>query len=309
MKTEGKVGTSEFFKSRAASGYVFVGLRGFCMGSADVVPGVSGGTIAFILGIYEELIASIRSFDPAFVRLVLGGKIKEAARHVNLVFLVSLALGIFTAIFTLAKGLSWLLDNRPVLIWSFFFGLVAASVFTVSRRVKLWTPGAWVCLVLGTVGSYLLVGVVPAHTPDAWWFLILSGALAICAMILPGISGAYILVLLGKYKMVLDAVHQFHFGTLFLVAIGAVCGLLAFSHLLNWLFARYHDLAVAVLIGFMAGSLRKVWPWKEAVPGYSDITANALPAAMNHEVLVAALLCLLGVVVVLLLELADRRRA
>lgn len=304
-----KENRSDVFKTRNPAGYFFVGLRGFAMGSADVVPGVSGGTIAFILGIYEELIGSIRSFDPAFVKLVASGKINEAARHVNLRFLVSLAIGIGTAIFTLAKGLSWMLENQPVLIWSFFFGLVAASVITVSRRVKRWTPGTLVGLALGAVVSYALVGVVPAHTPDAWWFIFFSGALAICAMILPGISGAYILVLLGKYKTALDAVHELQFGTLLLFAAGAFCGLLSFSHLLNWLFSRYHDLAVAVLIGFMAGSLRKVWPWKEAVPGYHDITTNVIPAALNQEVVFAALLCLLGIAAVLALSLADRKQA
>ena len=186
-------------KTRSALDYLMITLKGFCMGAADVVPGVSGGTIAFITGIYEELLTSIRSFDLRFFRLIISLRIRYAMGHASWPFLVSLILGIFSAIFSLAKILAWLLQSHPVLIWSFFFGLVLASALTVARDLERWRLSYAVCAVLGTLGAYFLVGMVPVSTPNTQWFLFLSGSIAICAMILPGISGSFILVLLGKY--------------------------------------------------------------------------------------------------------------
>ncbi|MBW2567500.1 MAG: DUF368 domain-containing protein, partial [Deltaproteobacteria bacterium] len=180
-------------------------VKGFCMGAADVVPGVSGGTMAFILGIYEELIKSIKSFDLSFLRLLFSLRVKDALDHASWQFLLAIGLGILMAIFTLARILAWLLQNQPVLIWSFFFGLIVASVLVVSKHLSKWTSLIFVWIGLGALFAYLLVGMVPAKTPDTAWFLFMSGAIAICAMILPGISGAFILVLLGKYHYVLEA--------------------------------------------------------------------------------------------------------
>jgi putative membrane protein len=269
--------TIEGKKQRSLKEYFGLTLRGICMGASDIVPGVSGGTMAFILGIYEELIDSIRTVgQPEFLQAVLKFRIKDAFQILNWQFLLAVGLGILIAIFTLAKGLEWLLLNQPVYLWSFFFGLVIASVFTVSKRVKKWTPPLWAMMVIGAVGAFVLVGLVPAQTPDAWWFLILSGAFAICAMILPGISGAFILVLLGKYQFVLNAVNERDFLTLILVAVGAGIGLVSFAQLLGWLFKRYHDMTVAVLIGLMVGSLRKIWPWKVDVDWLRDAVGGFL---------------------------------
>lgn len=286
-------------------------LRGFLMGAADVVPGVSGGTMAFILGIYEELIESIRKVaSPAFLQPLLKFRLKEALIAINAPFLVAVASGILLAVFTLAQGLEWLLHNQPVYLWSFFFGLVLASVATVSTRVSRWTPALVGGMLVAALAAYVLVGLAPRQTPNAPWFLILSGALAICAMILPGISGAFILVLLGKYQYVLGAVNERDFVTIGLVGIGAVVGLLSVAQLLGWLFKRYHDLTIALLIGLMIGSLRKIWPWKEVVAHIVDrhgeiiptIEHNVLPAAFNGEVMIALALALLGFVAVFAMD-------
>lgn len=279
------------------------------MGASDVVPGVSGGTMAFILGIYEELIKAIRSFDMDFIRLIGALRMKEAAEHVSLAFLMSLGMGILIAIFSLARLISWLLENQPVMIWSFFMGLILASIFIVSRYLKKWDIPIISFLILGLIFSYIIVGIVPGTTPDRPWFLFLSGAIAICAMILPGISGSFILVLLGKYQYILEAVNNRNFLTLLIVSAGAVCGLLAFSRILNWLLRKYHDLTIAVLAGLMLGSLRKVWPWKsqKIIPdtGQLEITdipiVNILPDQFNVEVLISIILLLAGFLTVFLI--------
>lgn len=268
---------------RTLKDYAGLTLRGIFMGAADIVPGVSGGTMAFILGIYEELIDSIRTVGrPHFIQAVLKLRFKELFQILNWQFLLAVALGILIAIFTLARGLEWLLLNQPVYLWSFFFGLVLASVYTVSKRVPHWTPALVTATAVGAVAAFILVGLVPTQTPDTWWFLILSGAVAICAMILPGISGAFILVLLGKYQFVLNAVNQRDFLTLIFVAIGAAIGLISFAQILGWLFKQYHDMTVAVLIGLMVGSLRKIWPWKIDVAWLQD-TGGALVLDSHGE--------------------------
>ncbi len=295
---------------RSFPAYLGLAVKGFCMGASDVVPGVSGGTMAFILGIYAELIKSIRSFDLEFFRLLLSLRVRDALNHCSWRFLAAVGAGILLAIFTLARMLSWLLENRPVLIWSFFFGLILASVFTVSQRLNKWTLATTVCVALGTFGTYFLVGMVPVSTPNAPWFLFMSGAIAICAMILPGISGSLVLVLLGKYHYVLEAVNDHDFLTLFLVAAGAGVGLITFVRLINWLLNKHHDLTIAVLTGLMLGSLRKVWPWKKTLDSVTDIHGkvvamahtNILPSDWNNEVTVALSLIIVGCLVVLSLN-------
>jgi putative membrane protein len=281
------------------------------MGAADVVPGVSGGTMAFILGIYEELLESIRSFDLQFLKLLSRFQIKDALNHTSWRFLTALFSGIFLAVFSLARILSWLLQDHPVLIWSFFFGLILASVYTVGRHLQKWTLPVLVWLFLGTVGSWFLVGLVPVNTPDSPWFIFMSGAIAICAMILPGISGSFILVLLGKYAYLLEAVNRRDFIPLILAAAGACLGLITFVRFLNWLLKRYRDPTLAVLTGFMLGALRKVWPWKETLDTMTDrhgkvhiiSEANILPAHWNLEITLALCLAILGFLAVFLLNL------
>ena len=195
--------------------------------------------MAFILGIYEELINAIRSFDVKSFSLLFTLKIRAFLGSVAWPFLLAVGAGILLAVFSLSKALAWLLQNQPVLIWSFFLGLILASVITVSKRVEYWRFPTWCSMAAGLVGIYFLVGLMPGHTPDAWWFLFLSGALAICAMILPGISGSFILVLLGKYEFILEAVNNRDFLVLVIVAAGACVGIAAFSRLLSWLLSRY----------------------------------------------------------------------
>ncbi|MFZ7113282.1 MAG: DUF368 domain-containing protein [Desulfatiglandales bacterium] len=297
-------------KARSAWDYLMISLKGFCMGAADVVPGVSGGTIAFITGIYEELLTSIRSFDLRFFRLITAMRIREAMAHTSWPFLVSLILGIFAAILSLARILAWLLQSHPVLIWSFFFGLVLASALTVARDLDTWRLSYIACTVLGTLGAYFLVGMVPVSTPDTPWFLFLSGSIAICAMILPGISGSFILVLLGKYQYVLQAVNDRDLLTLIVVGAGAVVGIITFVRLLGWLLARYRYETMAVLTGFMLGSLRRVWPWKTTLEEIIDAQGHALvisqsnsvPSQWNSEVTFALCLAIFGFLLVLFLN-------
>lgn len=297
-------------QNRPLTHYVGLTAKGFCMGASDVVPGVSGGTMAFILGIFEDLIAAIRSFDLKSLRLLSALKFREFLSAVSWEFLLSVGVGILLAVFTLAQGLAWLLENKPVFIWSFFMGLILASVLTVSRRVAHWRPGTWLSFFMGLAGIYFLVGLVPGKTPNDSWFLFLSGATAICAMILPGISGSFILVLMGKYQYILEAVNHRDFEVLLIVGAGAVIGIIVFSRLLGWILNRYHDLIVAFLIGLMLGSLRKVWPWKEPLESVADthgnmvplVEANTLPSCLNQETAVAILLMAVGFGVVVVLD-------
>ena len=280
------------------------------MGAADVVPGVSGGTMAFILGIYQELIEAIRSINARFIRTLLSFRGKEAMALVPWRFLVSLVLGILFAVFSLARLLAWLLENKPVFIWSFFFGLILASILTIGRNLEQRNLSAVIWAFLGTMGAYFLVGMVPVNTPEAPWFLFLSGAVAICAMILPGISGSFILVLLGKYHFVLAAVNERNLFVLAVVLAGAVIGITSFSRLLSWLLEKHHDVTIALLLGLMLGSLRKVWPWKNTLEATLDrhgntiplIQINVLPSQWNIEVGIALSLAVMGFMVVLALE-------
>jgi putative membrane protein len=297
-------------------GYLGVTARGFAMGTADIIPGVSGGTMAFILGIYEELLDAIKSFDIELARRLFHFDLGAVMAKIPWRFLCSLVLGIGLAVVLLAEFLEIQLETHPSLVWAFFFGLVLASAFTIGRAVRRWSPAANACAVVALLFGYVLVGAVPVQTPEAPWFLFLSGALAICAMILPGISGAFILVLLGKYQYVLAAVNDRDFVTLGLVAAGAVVGLLSFVRFLSWLFRRHHDPTVAFLLGLMVGSLRKVWPWKETLSTTVDRhgkvvpleQANMMPAAFDSEVAMAVGLAIVGFAAVLVMSwLANRR--
>ncbi|HEY54096.1 MAG TPA: DUF368 domain-containing protein [Caldilineae bacterium] len=300
---------------RSPKDYVGLVARGFAMGSADVVPGVSGGTMAFILGIYEELVFSIRAVGrKEFWQAVLHFRIKDALLAINLPFLIAVFAGIFLAVLTLAQGLEWMLKNQPVLIWSFFFGLVLASVVTVAKRVKRWGVILVAALAAGAIGAFFLVGAVPAQTPNTWWFLFLSGSMASIAMILPGISGAFILLILGKYQFVLSAVNNRDIVSLAILAMGAAVGIVIFAQLLGYLLKRHHDLTVAVLTGFMLGSLRKLWPWKETVETMLDSHGesipirqlNILPPAIDMELFIAIGLMIVGIVTVILIDrMAD----
>jgi len=285
------------------------------MGVANVIPGVSGGTMALILGIYEELINAIRSINLKFLRLITILNIKEALSSVPWPFLLPVGLGVLLATFSLAEVLSWLLGRYPVIVWSFFFGLIVSSVITVSRVIKQWRIPTIVAIAVGTITAYFLFGVIPVSTPNAPWFIFVSGFIAICAMILPGISGAYILVLLGKYHYILEALNNKDFFTLFIIGAGALVGLISFAQILGWLLKRYHDLTMAILIGLMLGSLRKIWPWKETVTTFIDshgkeipsLQSNIIPSSFTIEVVCALLFMLIGILVIWGLDLWARK--
>jgi len=238
-------------------------LKGLAMGAADVVPGVSGGTIAFITGIYEELIESINRINLEALRILRKEGFAKAWEYINGWFFVPLFLGIGVSIVSLAKGISWLLENQPVLLWSFFFGLVFASIFFVGKQVKKWGLPPGLAFVVGAVIAYMITILPASGSNDALWYIFLSGSIAICAMILPGISGSFILVLLGSYSIVLNAIHEREFTIIAVFGAGAVVGLLSFARLLKLMFAKYHDMTIALLSGFLLGSLNKIWPWKQ----------------------------------------------
>ncbi len=245
--------------------YIIIALKGMAMGAADVVPGVSGGTIAFISGIYEELIRTINNVSPSLIKIWREDGFRAFWEKLNGNFLLALFLGIALSVLSLAKFISWLLVNQPILVWSFFFGLVVASIYFVGKAIEKWNAAIVMMLILGTGLAYYITNLPPIENTESLPFLFLSGALAICAMILPGISGAFILVLLGSYKTVLDAVHERDLKIVAVVAVGAIFGLLSFARLLKWMFAHYKNMTLALLTGFILGSLSKIWPWKKVL--------------------------------------------
>lgn len=296
--------------NRTFKDYALLTLKGIGMGAADVVPGVSGGTIAFIVGIYEELIDSIKSINLTSLKMLCSLKFSRFWKAVNGNFLLAILSGIGLSVFSLAKLITYLLVQEPVLVWSFFFGLVLASIWFVSREIAQWNAKTVAGFVLGAVAAYVITVITPAETPDDLWFIFLCGAIAICAMILPGISGSFILVLLGKYFFIMEAVKSLRMSILLVFAGGAVIGISLFSRALSYALHRFHNITIAVLSGFMLGSLNKVWPWKETIETYIDrhgvakplIEANILPDRQLWE---AIGLAAAGFVLVYLLELIS----
>ncbi|MGK0455512.1 MAG: putative membrane protein, partial [Paraglaciecola sp.] len=242
--------------SRKVKDYIVIGLKGMAMGAADVVPGVSGGTIAFISGIYEELLVAISSVNLDLFKTLKKEGFKAAWKQLNGSFLLSLFAGIFISIISLAKAIKYLLENEPILLWSFFFGLVLASIIYIAKQITKWNFIAVIVLVLGAFLAYYITTLNPLVSENSSsLYILLAGAIAICAMILPGISGSFILVLLGAYKPILDALNNRDFKIIFIFIVGAIIGLLSFSKILKWLFAHYKNYTLAVLTGFIIGSL------------------------------------------------------
>ena len=288
--------------------YLSVAFKGVCMGAADVIPGVSGGTIAFLMGIYQELLDSIKSINGHSLKLLLTGKVGEFWRAINGWFLVSLGAGILVSIFSLARLMKYLLEYHPVQLWSFFFGLILASAIYILKGLDKWSLKNIISLLAGVaVAAYICIA-SPAQTPDTLWFVFLSGAIAICAMILPGISGSFILLLLGKYAFIMEAVTELNIPVLLVFAAGAGIGIVCFSHVLSWLLKKFYMLTIALLSGFMIGSLLKVWPWKVAgaVEGF-DYPAfpGAFEAATGSEsyIVHAAIFAIIGFLVVFMIEI------
>ena len=264
--------------SRSTRDYIIIGLKGMGMGAADVVPGVSGGTIAFISGIYEELLTSISNVNFGLLKTLKKEGFKVAWKQLNGAFLASLFLGIFMSIVSLAKTIKYLLENEPVLLWSFFFGLVVASIIFIGKQVENWNYKFLFLAMFGVAFGYIItIASSTTLTEINYLFLVFAGAIASCAMILPGISGSYILLLMGVYPIVMTAITQRDVTIISAIGIGVILGLLLFSRLLKWLFKRYKNQMLVVLTGLMLGSLNKVWPWKTTISTYLNSHGETKP--------------------------------
>ncbi|WP_298285581.1 DUF368 domain-containing protein [uncultured Lutibacter sp.] len=293
--------------------YLIISLKGIAMGAADVVPGVSGGTIAFISGIYEELLTSISSINLKTLRVLKSEGLKAVWKTINGNFLIALLIGVFISIASLAKLISWLLENKPILVWSFFFGLVLASILYIGKQITRWNLLTIFLFIVGALIAYYITTLQPLVTENSSpLFIFLAGSIAICAMILPGISGSFILVLLGAYKPVLDAIHNKDFKLLAILATGAIVGLLFFSKILKWLFNHYRNFTLAMLTGFILGSLNKIWPWKQPLTWRLNSHGvkvpfneqSILPSSYEGEpqIAMAIILAVIGFLVIILLE-------
>jgi len=303
------------------------------MGAADVVPGVSGGTIAFISGIYEELIETIDRLDFGVITVWKKEGFKKMFLQYNLGFLISLFLGVFISIISLANLISYLLENHPVLVWSFFFGLVVASIIYIGKQIENWNFQVILIAIIGIAIAYYITIATPTQGPDALYFFFLSGCIAIIAMILPGVSGSFILVLLGSYSIVLTALTDFIDGVtsfnwdviktsflkVFLFIIGCIVGLKLFSKALKWMFSNKKELTLAILTGFMIGSLNKIWPWKNTLSTRIDrhgeevplLEKSVLPSSFEGDSLIifAIIFAVIGFLAIFLLErLAVRKK-
>ena len=308
--------------------YLGVAVKGVCMGAADVIPGVSGGTIAFITGIYDQFVGSLNNIDSTAVKLLFKGRIKELWKHINGTFLVSLFAGILFSVLSLAKLMQYLLTWHPIETWAFFFGLIVASVIFIGKGVEKWRGKDYLMYVLGIALGVVICTLSPTTTPDALWFIFLSGAIAICAMILPGISGSFILLILGKYQFIMGVISDLTSGInlveniiiIGVFGIGAVVGLLSFSKFLHWLLEKYQRQTILVMVGFITGSLVKVWPWsnmeaiaKSQFPELADLPSEVmietLPGFMNQiemHYTGAIIFAIIGFVLITGIEMAGK---
>jgi putative membrane protein len=299
--------------SRKVKDYIVISLKGLAMGAADVVPGVSGGTIAFISGIYEELLGSISNVNFDLFKTLKNEGFNAAWKQLNGSFLLSLFVGIFISVISLAKTIKWLLENEPVLLWSFFFGLVVASIIYIGKQVENWNVKIIILFILGVLFGYVITVIPPTNVGEVnYLFLIFAGAIASCAMILPGISGSYILLLIGVYPIVMTAITTRDYKIIGAIALGVIVGLLSFSKVLKWLFTNYKNQMLIVLTGIMLGSLNKVWPWKETVSTYLDSHGATKPLLEQSvspfsfegdpQLMMAIVLIIVGFSLILIME-------
>lgn len=295
------------------AGHIFNFLKGALMGAANVIPGVSGGTMALLTGIFERLINAIKAFDMTALKLACRFRFRELAGHVDMKFLFPVGLGIATSILTFARLLDYLFEHQAIHVWSFFFGLILASVYFVGKTVGRWRAPVVALFLLGAAVAGSLTFMEPAAENASIPYLLLCGAVAMCAMILPGISGSYVLLLMGNYQLVMiDAVSHFRLDIIIPVGIGAVAGLAAFARLLVWIFAKFRDQTIALLTGFIFGSLIIIWPWKTAIEqtfgekvkvvGYD----YALPGA-SAESAIAVAFMVIGIIAIAVVETAVKK--
>ena len=304
--------------------YFFLVLKGIVMGAANVIPGVSGGTMALITGIFERLINAIKSFNIKAVKLLFTLKIKEFAKHTDLYFLISVFAGIAIAIITIAKLFDYLFTEYPVYIWAYFFGLVLASVYFVGKRINKWTIGVIIIFIAGTAVAIIISILNPATENSSVLYLLLCGVVAICSMILPGLSGSFVLILMGNYQLVMiDAVNNRDLEILIPVVIGAAGGLLAFSYILSWVFKKFRDQTLSLLTGFILGSLSILWPWqkifylKDAAgeiilkKGKSIVEHYEMfiPDSFSTEVLIAIIIAIAGIISIWAIEKAAEKNS
>ena len=300
--------------------FISIFLKGFAMGAANVIPGVSGGTIAFVTGIYERLINSIKSFDSTALKLLLGRKFTELFKHTDAGFLTALMLGVVVALLTLARALKYGFEHHPILVSALFFGLIAASIWSVFKMVKHWTGGAVIGLLIGCAIAVSMAFLPQAQENQSLIYLMICGVVAMCSMIIPGISGSFVLILMGNYNLIMvesltklgDMKFKEALTVLIPVGIGAVLGMIALSRLLSWLFRRFHDVAVATITGFVAGSLVTIWPWKNDI---KEVLRNGEIKTVGYEryfpeidsnFWIAALVILVGVILMIGIEMLGK---
>ena len=312
--------------------YLVITFKGIAMGAADVVPGVSGGTIAFISGIYEELLESIDKVNLGVFKVWKKEGFKKAWNSFNGNFLLALFSGIAISILSLAKLIKWLLHHEPVLLWSFFFGLVLASILYIAKQIKVWSIKIILAIAITSVLSFYITLAEPFASPDSPFYLLFCGFIAIIAMILPGVSGAFILLILGAYQTAIDTINNLRDGILtgnmelfkdaffkfLLLAVGAIIGLKVFSKALNWMFKHHKNLTLAILTGFMIGSLNKIWPWKEVLKTRVNsegevvtlLDKSILPSSYNgdNEMVMALVFMVIGFAAILLLETLGKQK-
>lgn len=302
--------------------YLSVVLKGMAMGAADVVPGVSGGTVAFITGIYQELINSLKSIEPGLLALLFQRGPAAVWQAINGNFLLALFSGVLFSVFTLAKAISYSLQHYPILVWSFFFGLIAASALLLFKQLERKSTVELLCAGIGVITAFFISSISPGQLEGSYLNLFLAGLVAICAMILPGVSGAFLLLMMGLYSTVIDAIKGLDIASIACFGAGAGMGLLLFSHVLGWLFERFYSQTLALLTGFLIGSLSMVWPWKQTLSTRLNshgqevplIQENILPwdyqtlVGQPSYLLLALLMIGLGVCLVLGLEYTGSTR-
>lgn len=303
---------------RRLTDYLIITFKGLAMGAADAVPGVSGGTIAFISGIYEELISTISNINLSLFKTLFSKGIKAFWIEANGNFVLALLSGIVISYVSFMKMAKYLLENHPVLIWSFFFGLIVASIYFVGKQVTKWNVSVILALIIGALIAFYISSLPAMENTDSDWFLFFAGAIAICAMILPGISGSFILIILGAYKTLSDAIHDVDIKKLIIFFSGAIIGLLSFSHGLKWLFKHYHNITLALLTGFIFGSLNKVWPWKQTLTWHTNsngiksplIQESISPFAFHgdNQIVFAIILMILGFLTIFILEKVGEKK-
>jgi putative membrane protein len=257
--------------------YALTYLKGMAMGAADIVPGVSGGSIALIAGIYQELLNSINSFTVENLKLLTKFELKAFFKAVNGAFLLSLLTGILTSIFALSSVITYLMKEHPIPLWSFFTGLILISAFLILKDIKRWNLGVVMAVLIGAAMAWWVTSLPPTTTPNAMWFTFVSGAIAICAMILPGISGSFILLIMGQYEPILQAVQDRNFFKLIVFAAGCAVGILSFSRVVAWLLRKYHSATIGLLAGFMLGSINEIWPWKTVTSWRTNSAGEQVP--------------------------------